>query len=598
MSSGNIPANIESIVSNLNNIIWEQAIFEAVTNALQANANNIEIKFINNALDLEKTNKYVEKIIITDDGVGFHEENTKSFQEYGSQYKRKKLKISAKGIGRFLYLKIFEQINIKSLDKEISFSIEKDIDVITLEDKKYNDTSLVLSKPRFEFVVNYDKLADTIKEHFIAYFRLLQDRDISIVIYENNKKKVEIKNSEIPTFEKLEFILNGHVFLLEYVFNSNDIRANNGYYCAGGRVVIKNSDLDTKRKLKAFENINILYLLSSTYFDNNVNNSRDNFTIMPLQKQQQNMFQNTSWKDIQDRLKEEIKLIAKNHNIDINEIANKNLKQSLIDAPFLSYYLKDNQDAYSSERLIEEARKKLEEDKKLVREEGETLDNYQELFSVITQAELVEYMFDRQNDIKRLKSLTTDEALESELHNLFMKRNTQDTEQNYRTNKLWLFDDRFMTYNKVFSEKQIKQIFPTLSDNLDRPDILSIVSNTYNKEEITDIVIIELKRASDKITPSRAEEQLIDYAGYINDAYEDKKIRIWTYAFLKFDKKTERSLRNKGYNRVLTTSEYPIYYHPFNEVNTIVNFIDYKALADDAENRHNLFMKILTGKTL
>ncbi len=152
-----------------------------------------------------------------------------------------------------------------------------------------------------------------------------------------------------------------------------------------------------------------------------------------------------------------------------------------------------------------------------------------------------------------------------------------------------------MTYNKVFSDKQIKQIFPTLSDNLDRLDILSISANTYNKEEITDIVIIELKRASEKITPARAEEQLIDYAAYINDANENQTIRIWTYAFLKFDKKTERSLRNKGYNRVLTKSQYPIYYHPFNEVNTIVNFVDYRALADDAENRHQTFMKILSG---
>ncbi|MFK5975921.1 MAG: hypothetical protein QM493_05390 [Sulfurovum sp.] len=105
----------------------------------------------------------------------------------------------------------------------------------------------------------------------------------------------------------------------------------------------------------------------------------------------------------------------------------------------------------------------------------------------------------------------------------------------------------------------------------------------------------QLKKASEKITPSRAEEQLIDYAGYINEAYEDKKIRIWTYAFLKFDPKTENSLKNKDYNRVLTKSKYPIYYKPFNNVNTIINFIDYNALADDANNRNKTFMKILNG---
>ena len=104
-----------------------------------------------------------------------------------------------------------------------------------------------------------------------------------------------------------------------------------------------------------------------------------------------------------------------------------------------------------------------------------------------------------------------------------------------------------MSYNKVFSEAQLKDMFPKLIDNLERPDILSIgemniISNTYEKEDITDIVIIELKKASKKITPARAEEQLIDYAGYINESYEDMKVRIWTYSFLKFDEKTENNL--------------------------------------------------------
>ncbi len=89
-----------------------------------------------------------------------------------------------------------------------------------------------------------------------------------------------------------------------------------------------------------------------------------------------------------------------------------------------------------------------------------------------------------------------------------------------------------------------------------------------------------------------------ELAEYINEAYEDRKIRIWTYAFLKFDNKTENSLKNKDYNRVLTKSEYPIYYKPFNAVNAIVNFVDYKALAHDAENRNRTFMKILDGVTV
>jgi hypothetical protein len=76
-----------------------------------------------------------------------------------------------------------------------------------------------------------------------------------------------------------------------------------------------------------------------------------------------------------------------------------------------------------------------------------------------------------------------------------MRQRTSDKKEDYRTNNLWLFDDRFMSYDKIFSEAHIKDIFPNLIANTKRPDILSIsiVSNSYNKEKITDIIIIELK---------------------------------------------------------------------------------------------------------
>ena len=303
-----------------------------------------------------------------------------------------------------------------------------------------------------------------------------------------------------------------------------------------------------------------------------------------------------SWQEIQQGIKEQVKIIARENNIEIDKLSEASLQQAIKEAPFLVYYLQDNELGEDSQELQRRAKKLFEKDKQFLRDsKNETHDKYKEKLAIVTQSELTEYIYDRQKKINLLKKLTDEKALEKEIHNLFMRQRTSDKKEDYRTNNLWLFDDRFMSYNKVFSDKQIREIFPQLSKNLDRPDILSIISNTYEKDEITDVVIIELKKADEKITPSRAEEQLIDYAGYINEAYQDRKIRIWSYAFLKFDKKTENSLRNKDYNRVLTKSQYPIYYKPFNAVNAIVNFVDYKALADDAENRNRTFMKILGG---
>ena len=229
---------------------------------------------------------------------------------------------------------------------------------------------------------------------------------------------------------------------------------------------------------------------------------------------------------------------------------------------------------------------------------GNMNEEYYQKLAKVTHSELAEYMFDRHHIIQKLKNLTDDGVIEQEIHNLFKKKYTSDTGESYKNNNLWLFDDRFMTYDKLFSEAQIQEVFPELCENDDRVDLLSISSNTYNKEDITDVVIIELKRPKEIITPAGAEEQLLKYARYVGQAKLKNKVRIWTYAFLKFDTNTDGYLDDKDYNKIPTHSKYPIYYKYHEKRNTIINFMDYHALSSDAENRHKIFMKILNGETL
>ncbi|MFZ2968539.1 MAG: ATP-binding protein [Sulfuricurvum sp.] len=595
MRRGSIPADIASIVSDLKDISFEQIIFEAVTNSMHAKAKDIDINFYSNSLEVTEQ-KYIDKLIIIDNGEGFNDDNTESFQKYRSAYKRP---LGSKGIGRFFYLKIFENVRIESLNKKINFVIDKDIDVSELENLEYDKTSVFFEKPKIQFTVDYSKLEQQLRDHFIAYFRLLDNEEVTIKIRQNDVKQVKIVSDEIPKFKSRKFKIRSHEFTIDYVFNDETINEYDGFYCAGGRVVIKNSALDNNKKLKAFKNLNILYLLSSDYFDTNVNDARDNFNIMPARTKQGSLTQNTSWKDIQDELSNQIKLIAKENDIDIDAISQKNLSDARKEAPFLINYLSENELAYATDTLISQAKRVLEDDKEFLRDEAnQSKEDYPIKLGKVTQTELAEYIFDRQKIIEKLKSLTDANVIEQEIHNLFMKQRTDDDKQNYRKNNLWLFDDRFMTYDKVFSEAQLSKIFPQLPEIAKRPDILSIVSNTYNEEEITDIVIIELKRPDENIDPAGAETQLLRYSRYINDSREENKIRIWTYAFLKFNEETEFDLDNKNYNKIPTNGAYPIYYRYYEKPNTIINFIDYRSLAYDADTRNKTFMKILNGETL
>jgi len=593
--TGVIPTNITEIVNRLDNIKWQSIIFEAIANAIQANAKIININFMTDKVDSLALNiaPKVTCIAIEDNGDGFTPDNIASFKTHLSSHKKH---LGCKGIGRFFYLKKFENVHITSLNHEINFVMNTNIDVKE-SSNNYDKTTVYLNQPREEIVVEYASLEKNIREHFIADFKLRVNDEIQIVVYQDKQELFKIKSTENPVFQEKIFNVGIHEFCLSYTLDQQ-INKYDGYYCAGGRVVIKNSQLDAKKKWRKLTGFNISFLLTSDYFTHHVNDVRDDFVIKPKQANH-NILNELSWEDIHIELTKQVKQIAIGQDINLEDIARQNLELAINESPYLVHYLRSNEDILDAKSLIDNARKQQELDKEKLRNNLMLDENsFQYILNIVTQSELAEYIFDRQKIIDKLKALVDQNELENKLHDLFMKRKTKNENRDYRSNNLWLFDDRFMSYDKVFSDKQIREIFPNLSDNLERPDILSIISNTYDKDEITDIVVIELKKASDAITPARAEEQLIDYAGYINDAYRDRKIRIWTYAFLKFDNKTERSLQNKGYNRVFTKSKFPIYYQSFKDVNAVINFIDYYALAEDAHNRNHLFMKILRGETL
>src|SRR5258706_287881 len=115
--------NIQGLVKSLD---LKQAqgmmpLFEAISNAMDAiaetgkglNAGNIEIHLIRRP-DLGSNSDempLINAVTVTDDGIGFTDENLKSFEE---AYTQAKVHLGGKGVGRFTYLKVFNQIHVES----------------------------------------------------------------------------------------------------------------------------------------------------------------------------------------------------------------------------------------------------------------------------------------------------------------------------------------------------------------------------------------------------------------------------------------------------------------------------------------------------
>ena len=588
--------NIKAVVDDLKNIQVKNVIYEAVMNAIEANATKIDIKIYTRNLDKENQKPYIDKMQIIDNGEGFTQKNIQSFEEYRSAHKQN---LGCKGIGRFIYLKIFNHINIKSQNAEIDFTC-KGVNTRNI-DSRHDLTTIYFLNPIQNPHINFDTIALNIKEHFLAYFKL-QTKEIYINIYENDNFKEMIKSTDIPNFETKDFKVKNYQFTISYLFG-NDKFKNEGFYAANKRVVVKNSEQEQDRKydLPKDKDIKIFYVLESTYFDKNVNDERNELRIYPKQKNAM-QFEDLNWEEIYNELENQLSIIYKEHNFDIDKTIHANRRKSAIDVPYLSAYFADRNELNIKD-MQDKAQQEFNEDKEFLRQKNnKSSKTYEIKLNKVTQAELAEYIFDRDKIIQKLRQSIEKGDIEEKIHNLFMTKRTSDEVQDYKTNNIWLFDDRFMSYDKIFSDTQIKDIFPQLHKNIERPDILSIVSNTYEKEKITDILLIEFKRPEpnkehlSKEHFSKANQQLLDYASYINESFPQIQLRIWAYGFLEIDDNIQRTIRNHDFNEIYTSAKFPIFYKYNKRNNVIINFMDYNALICDAENRNKLFLDILRGK--
>lgn len=594
MENRAIKVNIKAVVEDLKNIQIENVIFEAIINAMQANATKIKLNIFSQNLFKDnrehKEKLYIDKMQVMDNGDGFNEANIESFYDYRSAYKRN---LGCKGIGRFIYLVFFKNIQIISKNVQIDFSSEN---INKIYSKDYvKMTSVNFLKPFKNTFINFNNLENKIREHFLAYFKM-NEKYIEIEVSINNQAEYIIKSNDTPKFENHNFEIKNYKFEISYLFGNTNFK-NEGFYVANHRIVIKNSDLDSERKFNLPDEIPIYYILKSEYFDKNVNDERNELQIYPKQKDQLD-FQDLNWNDIHDALNITIEKICLKHNFNIEETIQNNKKSAIEKYPYLGIYFENSKELNLSD-MIKNAKKVFNDEKEFLRNKNNRKDkDYDIKLTKVTQAELAEYIFDRNNIIQQLEESIKNGDVESKIHNLFMKKHTTDEKKNYRANNVWLFDDRFMSYDKIFSEIQIKEIFPELIDNVDRPDIISIISNTNDKDKITDILLIEFKRPKEEITPAEAEEQLLRYGRYINNINLKNQIRIWAYSFLKFNDETIESLEDKSYNQIFTSNKYPICYKYHHARNMIINFMDYNSLVDDAKNRNQLFLKILRGEYL
>lgn len=542
-------------------------LFEAIVNSIDAiedagiDANdgvvNIYIIREQKALDMpiegadgqsESMSGNISGFEIVDNGIGFTEQNYNSFNMADSLQKEEK---GGKGVGRFLWLKAFEKVEVTSTylkgelsyQRSFTFSLASQDGVSNLVDAEIDNAKpethirLLSLKPEFQKLIpqSATKIAQRIVEHCLEYFYLGRMPTITIFdLDEDVEINLDTVYDELVASRELNTIeIKGYEFdITNFLLHARPDLKHNISYCANRRVVvvekIGNKIPNLPSTLQTPDNEEeLIYAgyVSSEYLDHNVNPLRTAFDTAigsdPLFPGE------ISWSDIQEAVYKESAKALKGFTESVKTQKDERIREFVNNkAPEYRYILKNHADRLElispdiSDSDLEaklheihqeiETRIKREADDFISQDCDEDPSNEREkTFSKLVEdlndvgkANLAKYIVHRKVMLtfleKALKRGPTGKySLEEEIHKIiFPLKNTSD-DISFEKHNLWIIDEKLAYHYYLSSDIPLKQMSPINSKSDLRPDLLIFngpLALVGEEAPYSSVVIFEFKR--------------------------------------------------------------------------------------------------------
>jgi hypothetical protein len=590
----------------------EMVFFEAIANALDAEANEITISITAKALNQPET----LQIEISDNGLGFTDERYNKFSKLFDVDES-----SHKGLGRLVYLCYFDDVKIISnYDKvkvrEFDFNEgfkENDFKLSIVTETKsgtiFKMTSYALQRIAKNEYVSADYLKNRILQEFYSRLFHLKDNGKRVVIninttIDNHKKELVLLNSDIPKFKTVELESSINLIDTFYLhYSIKEVDPSESSLIAAVSVDNRTVKVD----IVAEENIPIgyemVFLLFSDYFNGKVDAARQNLTISKAEL-----------KDIQTIFRKKVASIIE-ENIPKIKKRNQETKNNLVNRyPHLSgYFDVENVGYIGRNEILKKAQDEFfKAQKELLEANSLTNEQFDKALEVSSRA-LTEYILFRQLTIDKLKKSTNDNS-EAELHKLFATTRKEGKFEKsnfvndlYRNNS-WLLDDKYMTYETVLSDREFGELITFITEdeierNDDRIDIALVFSNNPNNKKPFDIVIVELKKRGISLEENmKVVTQLEKRARKLMQYYDNQIQRIWYYGIIEFNEDVELALSGE-YTELYSTGK--MYYKetsvaislsPKKTLPIGVFIWDLDAVVDDAHTRNAAFLNLIKSK--
>lgn len=587
--------------------------FEAIANALDADASSIEIIIDIQSFDNPKS----LQLTIKDNGQGFTEENFNRFKTLlkpRDQYH--------KGIGRLVFLNYFSSVKVSShwYGAKREFTFREGFDGVSEieNDKgiKNKETILIFDGFRKDKVKSYDdlkphNLKQQIIDHFLPTLNSFKrkGRDFNIVIKlntnETNAQKeffsqdVTISSEDLPLMvlvdlENHGLDLNSKIEMSYHVKNIKGKVPPLIAFSIDGRTIPIN--LISENSIPS--DYHCVFLFESELFHSKTDSSRQKL-LLP---------EGINEKQLYQVLRRELGRILAENIPQINEINEKTRKEFEAKFPhLLGFFETDTIGLIDKDMALNVAQQKFFQMQKEILQCDHLSNKAYEKSLELSSRTLTEYILYREKIINKMKEFS-DENKESEIHDLivpkFCEYSGDQLGANFYQNNAWLLDDKFMVFRTILSEKRMDKVINAIRldeekvDDNGRPDITMIFSADPQDVEAVDVVVVEIKKKTDDEKENQyAVNQLLDRAVKLVE-FCPKIQRVWYYAVIQVSKTMEMRLRQMNWSPLYSKGK--VYYQEYktphpegHDVPTPTFVMSFDAIVSDAQSRNHIFLEVL-----
>ena len=554
-------ANIKGLVERLE---LSQAkammpLFEAISNSIDAIAQHGD-GFANHQIRIRLITKHdlayqggdetlvIDGFDISDDGVGFDDENLASFQE---AHTLSKVKVGGKGVGRFTFLKVFSHVHIRSvflrksgnLLRSFDFSIADEFsgaeNVTPTEAVCGTELSMRGMNAKFKGGWSHDPaiIAERILAHFLIRFAA---RSCPPMILESqghapfDLQKL-FETTVLTHIDERFFEVLGHTFSLQAYRHKDGRSRHDLHLCANGREVTTSKLRDLLPELpeklidEDQESYTLIILVTGVYLDDHANQERTRIAFKS--EDEPDLDETLVTRQALNRgISEALRPLLADDLKSTNEEKRVQIERFVEDAPeyralthsrYKELIEQKIQPGLTAEKLDEALLHVKREIEDGVRKdlknaaayfEHESFEQYQERFQVLAEqanelgkAELSKYVTHRRTILDllsmSLKQLRTDSKypLEKVLHKMLFPMGETSKDAFFEHQNLWVIDERLCYHTLLTSDKKLNSIKGFENTSGKEPDICAFFYDTpigvrESEDSTGAIVIIEFKR--------------------------------------------------------------------------------------------------------